>query len=86
MGAASKVARGVGRRQAGTPEQQARWLRQYVDCLNYFYYLLSLPPDRVPAHARTRPQTQDAQPVFAEPEAGMPGGELTEWSATLSER
>ena len=76
---------GVGHSPVGSPEQQARWLRQYVDCLNYFYYLLSQPPGRAPGRVRLRPQTQDAEPVFAGPEAGTPGGELTEWSPTLSE-
>ena len=83
-------ARGIVRWKTGTPDQQARWLRQYVDCLNYFYFLLSQPPGTEPVQARQRPQAQDAEPshgepTFGEPGVGMPGSELDEWSPALSE-
>jgi hypothetical protein len=84
MGTVARGRTGISRRQTGSREQQARWLRQYVDSLNYFYYLLSLPPDAVPRGARLRPQARDRQPLATAPMTGMPESQLTEWDMTLS--
>ena len=84
MGTVARGRAGVSRRQTGSREQQARWLRQYVDSLNYFYYLLSQPPGAVPGDARLRPQARDTQPVAAEPMTGTLGSQPTEWGLTPS--
>ena len=73
MGTVARGRAGISRRQTGSREQQARWLCQYVDSLNYFYYLLSLPP------GQARPKSQAHA-------AGAPGSQPTEWSPTPSER
>lgn len=84
MSAVARGEAGVGRRQTGSSEQQAQRLCQYVDCLNYFYFLLSQPPGAVPGHARLRPQARNAQPVPAGPTTGTPGSQPAEWSPTPS--
>ena len=64
---------GVSGSRVGSAEQQARRLRQYADCLDYFYYQLSMPSGQ--AHARPRARTGPA-----------PEGQPTEWGQTLSGR
>jgi hypothetical protein len=67
-------------RAASTSEE----LRQNVDLLNYFFYLLSHPGASIPVRPRVRPAARQAVP--ADPGVGVveAGRHLTEWSPTLS--
>ena len=62
----------------------AEELKQNVDRLNYFCYLLSHPEATISARPRLRSEARQAEPADPDVAVLEPEGHLAGWSPTLS--